>query len=378
MSSKRPPLIYLACPWHPFGGGMFKVTDYLVQHQSVDDSPARLCPLDTRGGGHVAMSLYYMPKAMATLLWRRLTGRLAGVHINMAERASAARKGLLVVYARLIGARVLIHMHAAQMHHVYRGMPGWGQALLRWVFSLAHEVVVLGDAARSFVLQDLHCDPARVHSVINGVPGPRLPRRAEGSQDKLRVLFLGNLLERKGLSDLLQAFTRIRTPADRWQATVAGGGDVDGYRAKSAALGLEPQVSFFGWARQDQAAELLSQADVLVLPSYDEGLPLVILEALAHGVAVVCTPVGEIPHTLEDGKHALFVQPGDVDGIAAALDRLMAEPELRRKLEREGHATYRERFSMHAFFDAVAQVHQRVFGISARFDEAGSARGHGG
>ena len=378
MLSNRKRLIYLACPWHPFGGGMFKVTDYLVQHQSLEHSDAALLPLDTRGGGHVLMSLYYLPRAMLILLWRRLTGQLAGVHINMAERASAARKGLLVVYARLIGTRVLIHMHAAQMHHVYRAMPGWGRALLRWVFSLAHEVVVLGDAARAFVQDELRCDPRRVRAVINGVPGPRLARRTPDTGVPLRILFLGNLLERKGLSDLLAAFARMQTPVSRWSAVIAGGGDIEGYKAKAAALGLGAHVSFFGWARQEQAAELQAQADVLVLPSYDEGLPLVILEAMANGVAVVCTPVGEIPHTLTDGQNALFVPPGDVDAIAAALDRLLGDPGLRRRLEEGGQELYRRAFSMQAFFDSIADVHQRVFGTRARFDASGSARGHGG
>lgn len=377
MRSPRKPLIYLACPWHPFGGGMFKVTDYLVQHQSLEASEAVLLPLDTRGGGHVAMSLYYLPRAMCILLWRRLTGRLAGVHINMAERASAARKGLLVVYARLIGARVLIHMHAAQMHHVYRELPGWAQILLRQVFSMAHEVLVLGDAARAFVLQELRCDPSRVHSVVNGVPGPRVPRRVADSNAQMNVLFLGNLLERKGLSDLLKAFAQMSTPASRWTATIAGGGDVEGYKAKAAALGLESNVNFVGWARQDEAAQLQARADILVLPSYDEGLPLVILEALANGVAVICTPVGEIPHTLTNGRHALFVPPGDVSAIAAALDKVLGDPALRQRLEEEGQSLYREAFSIRAFFDAVSAAHRRVFGTCARFDASGRAGGHG-
>jgi glycosyltransferase involved in cell wall biosynthesis len=200
----------------------------------------------------------------------------------------------------------------------------------------------------------------------------------KGARTRFRVLFLGNLLERKGLSDLLQAFSRMATPVAQWEATIAGGGDVEGYQRKAREIGLGNNVTFFGWARQEQAAALLAQADVLVLPSYDEGLPLVILEALANGVAVVCTPVGEIPATLRDGREALFVQPGDSAGIAAALDRLIAEPALRRELERNGEAFYKQRFSIEAFFKAVAAVHQRVFGASAAFDARGVSRGHGG
>lgn len=376
MASKSP-LIYLACPWAPRGGGMFKVTDYLVQYQARAGGDAELRPLDTRGGGHVALSLYYLPRALLTLLWRRVTGRLAGVHVNMGERASVARKGLLVVFARLLRVPVLIHLHGPQLHQDFQVLSGSTQALIRWVFSLADEVLVLGQYTGNFVLNDLRCDTQRVHVVLNGVPAARLPRRPEVPGHRLQMLFLGNLSDRKGVGDLLHALGLMRSNAADWSLTFAGGGDVEHYLQATRRLGLGDQVSYFGWARQDQVSELLAGADVLVLPSYVEGLPLVILEALANGVAVVCTPVGEIPTTLTDGRDALFVPPGDPVRLAAALDRLVAEPALRLQLEAQGLAFYQRGFSIEAFFKAVAAVHKRVFGCAARFDPDGRARGHG-
>jgi len=373
----RRRLIYLACPWAPLGGGMFKVSDYLVQYQALAPEDAELRPLDTRGGGHVLLSLYYLPRAMMVLLWQRLTGRLAGVHVNMAERASTVRKGLLVVFARLIGAPVLIHLHSAELHRLFRAWPSAAQALLRWVFSLADEVLVLGQQSRSFVLDELRCRPERVYAVLNGVPEATRPRRPDLPHHVFRVLFLGNLSARKGVSELLQALASLPGGGERWHAVIAGGGDVEGFRAEATRRGLGSNVEFFGWARQDQAADLLAAADVLVLPSYDEGLPLVILEALANGVAVVCTPVGEIPSTLGDGKEAIFVAPRDAAALAQALARLIEEPALRQALELQGRAFYERGFSIEAFFNAVATIHQRVFGIRARFDARGSGRGHG-
>ena len=108
----------------------------------------------------------------------------------------------------------------------------------------------------------------------------------------------------------------------------------------------------------------MAQADVLVLPSYDEGLPLVILEALANGVAVVCTPVGEIPAVLSNGVTACFVQPGDVPGIAEGLQRVLNDPVFRQSLEKNGRRLYEEKFSLHRFFLSLARVHQRHFGIA--------------
>lgn len=360
--------IYIACPWTPVGGGMYKVADYLIQSQAADTpaDAARLRPLDSRGGGSAIGSLWVLATALVKLVRGRASGDLAGVHVNMAERLSLARKSAIVVASRALGVPVVLHLHAAQLHHFYRALPRPLQRLTRWVFSLPQSVVVLGAAARRFVVEELHVDPRRVEVVINGVPEPALPRAARPAGAPRRVLFLGNLSERKGVSDLLAALARPGFDGGRQEVVLAGGGDVAGYQAKARALGLGDWVKFAGWCDQQQVARLMAEADVLVLPSYDEGLPLVILEALAHGVAVVCTPVGEIPTVLQDGVTACFVEPGDIAGIAATLQRLLREPGRLESLGRNGRALYERQFSLSRFFNNVARIHRRHFGVAGQ------------
>lgn len=362
----RGRFIYIACPWTPVGGGMYKVADYLIQSQARETPPqaAQLRPLDTRGGGSAFASLWILLTALAKLVRGRLSGELAGVHVNMAERLSLWRKSAVVAACRALGVPVVLHLHAAQLHHYYRGLPRVLQRLTRWVFSLPSSVVVLGVAARRFVIDELHVPAERVDIVINGVPEPALQRGSRESAAQKRVLFLGNLSERKGVSDLLQALAQPGFDDLPLEVVFAGGGDVEGYTAKAQALGVGDTVRFAGWCDQQQVAELMSQSDVLVLPSYDEGLPLVILEALAHGVAVVCTPVGEIPAVLSDGVNAMFVEPGDIDGIAEVLQKVLREPGLLQTLGRNGRAIYERQFSLSRFFGSVARIHQRHFGIA--------------
>jgi glycosyltransferase involved in cell wall biosynthesis len=363
--------IYIACPWTPLGGGMFKVADYLIQAQASSASlasaeAAELRPLDTRGGANALYSLWVLATALARIARGRFSGRLAGVHVNMAERLSLFRKGAVIAACRALGVPVVLHLHAAQLHHFYQSLPRPLRALTRWVFSLPASVVVLGSAARRFVIEELGVAPERVDIVINGVPEPTHARRVAGDSAMQRVLFLGNLSERKGVTDLLQALALPGLDTARLEVTLAGGGDVEAYEAKARQLGIGSFVRFAGWSDQQQVARLMARADVLVLPSYDEGLPLVILEALANGVAVVCSPVGEIPTVLSDGVNALFVQPGDVAGIAAGLRRVLQDAELRAALERNGRALYEQNFSIAHFFSSVAHIHQRDFGVAGR------------
>jgi glycosyltransferase involved in cell wall biosynthesis len=363
--------IYIACPWTPMGGGMFKVADYLIQAQASSSAiasanAAELRPLDTRGGANALYSFWVLATALARIARGRLSGRLAGVHVNMAERLSLFRKGAVIAACRALGVPVVLHLHAAQLHHFYHSLSRSLQALTRWVFSLPASCVVLGSAARRFVIEELGVAPERVDIVINGVPEPTHARRTAGESATQRVLFLGNLSERKGVSDLLQALALPGFDTARLEVTLAGGGDVKAYEAKAKALGIDGFVRFAGWSDQQQAARLMARTDVLVLPSYDEGLPLVILEALANGVAVVCSPVGEIPTVLSDGVNACFVQPGDVAGIAATLQRVLQDGELRTSLERNGRALYEQQFSIAHFFSSVAHIHQRDFGVAGR------------
>jgi glycosyltransferase involved in cell wall biosynthesis len=360
--------IYIACPWAPKGGGMFKVADYLIQAQELSTSTeaAELRPLDTRGGAYAFFSVWVLATALLKLVRGRLNGQLVGVHVNMAERLSLFRKSAIVVMSRALGVPVVLHLHAAQMPNFYRSLPLPLQALTRWVFSLPASCVVLGAVAQRFVIDELRVPADRVELVINGVPEPTQTRRNAAAETVQRVLFVGNLLERKGVSDLLQALALPGFEASRLEVTFAGGGDVESYQAKARQLGVNGFVRFEGWADQQQVAHLMARADVLVLPAYDEGLPLVILEALANGVAVVCTPVGEIPSFLTDGVNACFVQRGDVSSIAAGLQRVLHQPVLREALEGNGRTLYEQQFSLTRFFANIARVHQRCFGIAGQ------------
>jgi glycosyltransferase involved in cell wall biosynthesis len=358
--------IYIACPWTPVGGGMFKVSDYLIQGQAAQRPAhaAQLRPLDTRGGAGPLFSLWILLTALAKILRGRIEGGLAGVHVNVAERLSLIRKGAIVALCRVIGVPVVLHLHAAQLHHSYRSLPSPVQAMVRWIFSLPASVVVLGTASRRFVTEELRVPAGRVEILNNGVPEPAQAREVAAPGAARRVLFVGNLSERKGVSDLLNALALPALRSASVEVTLAGGGDVAAYEAKARQLGIDGFVRFEGWVDQQRVAQLMARSDVLVLPSYDEGLPLVILEAMANGIAVVCTPVGEIDSVLSDGVNASFVKPGDVEGIATGLSKVLDEPALMETLGRNGRALYERQFSMARFFAGVARVHQRTFGTA--------------
>nr|WP_294529675.1 glycosyltransferase family 4 protein [uncultured Rhodopila sp.] len=355
MSNRRT--VFLACPYGQVGGGMGSIMAYLASLRTDPSGQFDLKPLESRGGGHIAWSPAFLAAAVGRIFAEAARGRLAVVHLNLAERGSVYRKAALLAATKLAGGRALLHLHAAQIVQFHASMGPGGKLLLRWMFRSADHCVVLGDVWRRWVADTFGVKPSRISVVYNGVPATEAKQRTVPNDGKFRLLFVGNLLERKGVKDLLQAFAAPSLQSRNIELTMAGGGPVEQYRGMAQQLGIAERVIFTGWVSQDQARALMVNADALILPAYDEGLPLVILEALASATPVICTPVGSIPEVLADGETALFVTPGDEAGIVAAIAKLMDDPAVGRTIAAGGSALYQRLFTMQAFARAVGSLY---------------------
>jgi glycosyltransferase involved in cell wall biosynthesis len=362
MSTRRT--VFLASPYGQVGGGMGSIMDYLASARRDPSNRFDLRRLESRGGGNIAFSPVILAIAVGRILLEAARGRLAVVHLNLAERGSVYRKAVLLGATKLVGGRVLLHLHAAQLVQSYAATGRFGKALIRWMFRRADHCVVLGDVWRRWVIDTFGVRPNRVAVIYNGVPATGSKSRAPSSDGRFRLLFVGNLLERKGVKDLLHAFASPRMTARNIVLTMAGGGPVDTYRAMAAELGIGDRVTFTGWVSQDDARSLMVNSDALILPAYDEGLPLVILEALASGTPVICTPIGSIPEVLENGRTALFVSPGDEAGIADAVLTLIDRPEIGRRLADEGTLVYERLFTMEAFARSVESLYEMLTAVA--------------
>lgn len=340
---------------------MGRVTDYILQAGEGLKDGIRFVALDTRGNRHAGWSLALTMRAIWVIVMQAAAGHVAMVHVNMAERASVFRKALVIAVARLLGIPVVLHLHAAELIGQYDGAGAVTRALIAAPFRMANCTVVLGGLWKRWLVETFALAPERVEVVHNGVPGTFASGVRQPSGEG-RILFLGNLTERKGVSDLLRALAHL--PATTiWHATFAGGGDVERFRALAGELGIAGQVSFTGWVGQGEAGALVAQADLLVLPSYNEGLPLVILEALGKGTPVVCTPVGAIPEVLDDNRTVLMVPPGDHRCLAEKISILLNDAARWRALSEAGGHLFEERFTLTAFTNTLFSVYRTQCGI---------------
>jgi exopolysaccharide biosynthesis WecB/TagA/CpsF family protein len=353
------------------GGGMGRIIEYLLTATNGQLAGIRLMRVDTRGQGRASRSPHHLAVGLLRAWLHAFAGRAALLHVNMAERGSIFRKGVMMLALKPFGTRSILHLHAAEIIPMYGRISAPNRFFVRSVFRMADRIVVLGDIWRRWLINVVGIPEDRIDLVYNGVPEFSGQRVARAHQAPFRVLFLANLHARKGLGDLIPALAALTGPAAHWQLSVAGGGNQAPFRALAQQFGVADRITFLGWVDHAQAQAELGKADSLVLPSYEEGLPLVILEALAAGVPVLTTPVGAIGEVLEHDVTALIVQPGDQASLSRELERLFTQPELHQQLAVASRSLYLSKFSLGKFAENMERVY-----VSALYRRAGSVTHH--
>ena len=179
----------------------------------------------------------------------------------------------------------------------------------------------------------------RVHLIHCGIEPERL-QPASHTGPGTNLVFVGRIVELKGLGVLFEALRRLVPDRPELTLTVVGDGpDRATLQERAESMGLGPQVDFVGSKSQAEVAELLSRADVFVLPSFAEGVPVVIMEALGAGLPVVASFVGGIAELVEDGINGFLVRPGDPGQLADRIASLVDDPGLRTRLGTAGRHT---------------------------------------
>lgn len=264
------------------------------------------------------------------------------VHVHMASRGSYSRKAIIVRLSQLLGAKIIIHLHGGGFQLFYNEECSIKkQAHIRATFKLADKVIVLSTQWQQWMNTIVHT-PSKICVVYNAVPVLSLPKKTE---EKDIILFLGRLGKRKGVDDLINAFSLIVQKHPRAELHLGGDGDEVLYKKMISDLSLENKVKLLGWVSGDDKAQHLANASIYCLPSYNEGFPMGVLEAMSSKVTVVSSKAGGIPDAITDKQEGLLIDAGDVDGLASALSVLLNDSELRVRYANAAFKKYTDNFS---------------------------------
>ena len=333
-----PRLIMLGTSFESRGGIATVVNAYracgLFERWPIDYVPTHT----DRGALRKLLALI---KALLNVIALLARHRRVLMHVHSASHASFWRKSIFMTIAMLAKCPVILHLHGGGFARFYDVECGKvRRRIIRFFLERATRVIVLSERWRAWITRI--ADSRRVVCIPNLVPAvEERPQSRRGNM----VLFLGRLERRKGIFDLLDAIAALRAHVPDIHLVCAGDGDLGSVARYAERLGIDNAVSFPGWVGPAEKQSLMNRAAVCVLPSYTEGLPMSLLEAMAAGLPVAATSVGGIPDVVADGINGFLFDPGDSAMLQRLLLRLLHDPELGKRMALAARETVRMRFA---------------------------------
>lgn len=283
------------------------------------------------------------------------------VHVHMAERGSVFREGYVVHIANKMGCKTVIHMHGATIEDWYNRQNIIIKKIIKKIFCSADKMVVLGELWLPFMKQVMGKKEehrlAVLHNAVN------VPRNNRYNLEAKEILFYGMLIQRKGIDDLLKAFGEIKDEIPLDVKLVLYGDDYDSDEKitdKIKRFKLEGRAEYRGWLTAENRENVFSNAMLNVLPSYNEGLPMTILESMGYGIPNISTNIAAIPEAILDGVNGYLITPGNLVDLKEKMKKIILNKELRKAFSEQAYGIAKEEFSIDSHIDKLLEIYKDI------------------
>lgn len=290
-----------------------------------------------------------------TMLWhvvlviRRIIGGCRVVHITTPGQLSVFRDVAITAVARMLGVRTLYHIRFGRVPEIAEKNTGeWRR--MRLAMKLAYKVIAIDEATEAAIRK--HMPGVSLVYVPNCVDLAKLPEAVPVRETQKTAMFLGWVIPTKGVEELVQAWSELRP--EGWRLLVAGPGSPE-YPEWLKARYQTGGIEFVGEQKHDQALQTMAGSTIFVLPSYTEGFPNVIAEAMALGRPIVTTTVGAIPEMLSGGCGTL-VPPRDAGALREALRATMADLDEAAAMGERARRRVEQRYALSAVFNQLEDL----------------------
>ena len=357
-SGSRPIRVLCVTPSGPEGrGGIDRLYGYLraAGRPSTADG-VDLRYIASRGSAPGARWMLAFPGRALAFVALLARFRPDVVHINFATGGSLVRKFVLAEAARAFRTPVVLHFHGGFPLEAIAAGTATGRVFVA-LCRRADGVIPLGEVTRQRFIEHAGVAPERIRVVPNGIVDFAGGKVVDtGTSGPIRILFAGEVGEHKGVAVLIGALARL-PDTTAWSCTICGNGDIARYRAIAREAGLAERIRFTGWMPIEEIHRLMREADIVVLPSLSENMPLSLIEGTCAGAALVATPGAETGAIVKDGENGWIVSR-DSQEIADALARLMADRPTLARMQARSRAIYEANFTLDALADRLIAIYR--------------------
>lgn len=310
ISSKR--IISLGPDYNNPKGGIAQVLNSYSQYVYED-----FHHITTSGGKHILQKIGILIVSLLKLIFICLFDiNIHTLHIHSASGTDFKRNTFYIRIGRFFRKKIILHMHGGGFKEYFEN----NETFVRKYLDKVNSIIALSEYWKSYFMDELGYN--NVYVVHNIIPKPL--KRTSCNHEIFNLLYLGHIYPKKGIFDLVEFLLKNRKEYTGKLRLHIGGGlfDVEVLKKIIADNHLEDMVNFHGWVSGSSKVELLSNADVYILPSYAEGVPISILEAMSYHLPIISTRVGGIPSIVKK-DNGILIEPGNTKEMKNAIDKLL-------------------------------------------------------
>lgn len=265
------------------------------------------------------------------------------IHIHMSSRGSFYRKSLFVLKASKMNKKIILHIHGSEFETFYKEECNeLMKKYVRFIFKKCSKVLALSEEWKEILSQIVNKE--KIEVLDNSIIVKEDKNKKDYSAKK--ILFLGRVGKRKGVYDILQVAHKIISKYPDVKFIIAGDGEVDKVKKICIDKEINKNIEIIGWVSGDDKVKLLNEATVYLLPSYNEGMPISILEAMAYKLPIISTNIGGIPQLISNNSEGFIFEPGDLEKLEEVLDKILEDRDLRERLGNNSFNKVNSKFNM--------------------------------
>ncbi|HEX8397293.1 MAG TPA: glycosyltransferase family 4 protein [Pyrinomonadaceae bacterium] len=273
-------------------------------------------------------------QAIARFVWSCIWKRPELVYVHLGSNASLYRESIFILLAKLFGQTVVTHFHAGDIDNYYPFQSKIGQSFIRWAINCSDLVIAVSQESAK-QLRNI-TDSLKISVIPNAIDtsvfnaGKQLTDKP--SDGAVRLLFVGAVGKLKGERDLIKALAILRESGNTNIKVSFLGYGAESLKDYCEETGTIDFVEHLGAVSMSERIGFYQKADIFVLPTYAEAMPMSVIEAMAAGLAIISTPVGGIPELIEGGVDGFLFPPGDVNALAEKISYLLNNKDLTIKI----------------------------------------------
>lgn len=334
-------------------GGMWTVASSYINSADYNEN-VYLTYIPTYIVGSSVKKIVFTAFSIIRIFFVLLFNRPHLLHVHMSERGSVYRKGIVIRLAKSFGCKVIIHMHGAEFQDWYESLNDKKKNKVKRIIGSADRVIILGKYWESFISSIV--PESKIRVVYNSVVQRENIYDPNGST----LLFLGVVGQRKGAYDLVKAFAEIKDKLPENIKLDLYGPD---FEHKIETLikdsGASDRIHYCGWLENDKKETVFKDTICNILPSYNEGLPMTILETMSYGIPNISTSVAAIPEVINSDA-GILICPGKIEELKAAIMMICSDVGIRNSMSDNSYGIINDVFSINKHIDHILQIYREL------------------